>query len=229
MKMKKNWIIIVSAILISGCRTSDINKGQTGKWAPKYQIEMGANKGGIIENTDFALLPEVSPDAFSGATKTGGNIGIHTGLPLRHNAVQLGLVYMYNQQTFIYNDVINNHFGERKLDVSQVMLPTTFNIGLFRKSNPQGLFQLKFGHVLQYNLIGITKATNLLPNYSCNRWSNGVTFGISTIPFSLKNGMKLGAYFNIYRGSQIFTDFYNQPRFEMPGSSFLSYGIVMQF
>jgi hypothetical protein len=166
--MKKNWIIIVSAILISGCRTSDINKGQTGKWAPKYQIEMGANKGGIIENTDFALLPEVSPDAFSGATKTGGNIGIHAVLPLRYNAVQLGLVYMYNQQTFIYNDVINNHFGERKLDVSQLMLPTTFNIGLFRKSNPQGLFQLKFGHVLQYNLIGITNTKAIFQN--CNKW-----------------------------------------------------------
>lgn len=227
--MKINWIIIVSAILISGCKSSHVNKSQTKKWAPKYQIEVGANKGGIVENTDFTQLAEVIPDAFSGATKTGGNIGIHTFLPLRHNAVQLGLVYMYNQQTFTYSDAKNNHFGERKLDVSQVMLPSTFNIGLFRKSNPQGLFQLKFGHVLQYNLAGITNNTDLLPNYSYNRWSNGITFGISTIPFSLKNGMKLGAYVNIYRGSQIFTDFYNQPRFEMPGSSFLSYGVVMQF
>jgi len=227
--MKKNWIIIVSAMLISGCKSSDVNKNKMGKWAPKYQIEVGANKGGIIENTDFTLLPEVLPDAFSGATKTGANIGIHTVLPLRHNAVQLGLVYMYNQQIFTYNDVKNNHFGKRKLDVSQVMLPTTFNIGLFRKNYPQGLFQLKFGHVLLYNLIDITNTTDQLPNYSYNRWSNGFTFGISTIPYSLKNGMKLGAYFNIYRGSQIFTDFYNQPRFEMPGSSYLSYGIVMQF
>ena len=69
----------------------------------------------------------------------------------------------------------------------------------------------------------------ILPEYEINKWSNGALFGISAYPVKFSNGSKLGFYLDAYRGSQIYEDYYNLKSFEMPGSSFIKYGVRYRF
>jgi hypothetical protein len=108
------------------------------------------------------------------------------------------------------------------------MLPITYNFGLFNKLIPKAELQIKVGFLGQVNFIS-AKGTGILPDYSVIPFSAGPTFGISVLPLSFNNGNKLGIYFDIYRGSQIYKDFYNQSSFEMPGSSFAKFGLKYQF
>jgi hypothetical protein len=230
--MKKNIIFLLSLsiVIMNSCSIS--NQGYTGKKI-KFSAQAGSNIGGITENTDLSLVPgiEVPPeatvDAFTGATKTGFNAGVHVSRSLKRNQVETGIDYMYNHQTFKYIDAGNMYVGVRELNVSQVILPLTYNLTLFRKLLPEADIQLKAGYLGQLNLI-TTEGYGILPEHSLKRFSNGATAGISALPFKFKNGRRLGFYFDIYKGSRIYTDFYNQTGFEMPGSSFMKFGVKFQ-
>ena len=217
-------------IAINSCSTSQ----QTGADKKlKFSIQTGVNLGGITENTDMTVVPsaeappEATVDAFSGATHTGVNVGIHINKPLKYNHVETGIDYMYNQQTFTYTDAGNMYIGVRELSTYQIMFPLTYNFVLFRKLLPNASIQLKIGYLGQLNFVS-TSSTGILPEYSINRWSNGATFGISAYLFQFNNGSKLGMYFDGYRGTQVYEDFYNQKSFEMPGSSFIKFGFKYQ-
>lgn len=203
--------------------------GDAEKYKPGLKFQLGANKGGIIENTDFEQIPNTEVDAYSGATNTGFNAGVKVLFPIRRNAIETGLDYMYNNQTFTYKDNINGYNGERKLGTSQFMVPLTFNVGLFRKKYEEGLITFKFGYLVQYNSVNIDNVTGVMPEYKLNSFSNGFTCGLASSPFHFKNGTKIGLYIDIYRGSQVYEDFYSQKKFEMPGTSFIKYGISLQF
>jgi hypothetical protein len=170
---------------------------------------------------------ETTVDAFSGATNYGINTGIHIAKPLKYNKVESGIDYMYNLQTFTYNDAVNNYSGVRELKVLQIMIPLTYNFVLFRNLLPDADIQLKLGYAGQLNFVS-ESGTGTLPDYSVKPWSNGATFGISAFPVQFKNGSKLGFYFDAYRGTQVYEDFYNQKSFEMPGSSFMKFGFKYQ-
>jgi hypothetical protein len=201
----------------------------------RLSLQGGVNLGCITENTDMTIVPgvkvpaESTVDAFSGATKLGYNIGVHTNKKLKKNQIETGLDYMYNHQTFTYIDAGNFYIGVRKLNVSQVMLPLTYSFVLFSNLMPRADVQLKVGLAGQLNSIS-TKDTGIsLPSYSTNHWSIGPIFGLSAYLFQFKNGNKLGFYFDVYRGSQIYEDYYNQSSFEIPGSSFMKFGLRYQF
>jgi hypothetical protein len=218
-------------IAINSCSTSQ----QTGTDKKlKFSIQAGANLGGITENSDMAVVPgaetppEATVDAFSGATHTGVNVGMHVNKPLKYNQFETGIDFMFNCQTFTYIDAGNKYVGVRDLKVSQIMFPLSYNIVLFRKHLLNAGIQLKFGYLGQLNFVS-TSSTGILPDYSINRWSNGATLGISAYPFQFNDGSKLGMYFDGYRGTQIYKDFYNQSSFEMPGSSFIKFGLKYQF
>jgi len=232
--MKKVYVSLLlgaSLVLFDSCSVS--NQPSSEK---KIRISLlaGSNIGGITENTDMTVVPgaeappEATVDAFSGATHTGINIGIHVNKPLKYNQLESGIDYMFNQQTFNYIDAGNRYIGVRELKVSQIMFPFTYNIVLFRKLLPNASIQLKIGYLGQLNFIS-GSSTGILPDYSINRWSNGATFGISAFPVQFNNGSKLGFYIDGYRGTQVYEDFYNQTSFEMPGSSFVKFGIKYQF
>jgi len=228
--MKYTVICIASAlvfILINSCSTSQQTSEDK---SLKFSIQAGANKGGITENTDMTVVPgaETNVDAFSGATNTGINVGVHVTKPLRYNQVESGIDYMYSPQTFTYNDVENNYQGVRELKVSQVMIPLTYNFVLFRKLAPNAGIQLKLGYTGQLNFVS-ESGTGTLPGYTIKPWSNGGTLGISALPLQFKSGSKLGFYFDVYRGTQVYEDYYNQKSFEMPGSSFMKFGLKYQF
>jgi hypothetical protein len=227
--MKKLILTILASfylIAINSCSTS--RQTNTDR-SLKFSIQAGANKGGITENTDMTVVPgaETTVDAFSGATNYGINTGIHIAKPLKYNKVESGIDYMYNLQTFTYNDAVNNYSGVRELKVSQIMIPLTYNFVLFRNLLPDADIQLKLGYAGQLNFVS-ESGTGTLPDYSIKPWSNGATFGISAFPVQFKNGSKLGFYFDAYRGTQVYEDFYNQKSFEMPGSSFMKFGIKYQ-
>ena len=232
--MKKVYISLLmgaSLVLFDSCSVP--NQLSSDK---KIRISLlaGSNIGGITENTDMTVVPgaeappEATVDAFTGATKGGFNAGIHTNMPLKRNEIETGVDYMYNHQTFTYADAGNMYIGVRELKVSQLMFPVTYNFVLFRKLLPNASIQLKIGYLGQLNFVS-TSSTGILPDYSINRWSNGVTFGMSAFPFQFNTGCKLGIYLDAYRGTQIYEDYYNQTSFEMPGSSFIKFGLKYQF
>lgn len=201
----------------------------------KFSLQCGANTGGITENTDMTVVPnvrvpaEANVDAFTGATRLGFNAGVHVNKKLKSNQVETGLDYMYNYQTFNYIDAGNFYIGVRRLKVSQNMLPFTYNFNLFKNLFPEAGIQLKVGVTGQVNFISTNGTGISLPDYSVKAYSFGPAFGFFVYPFQFNNGNKLGFYFDVYRGSQIYEDYYNQLGFEMPGSSFLKFGFRYQF
>ncbi len=227
-KLYNLWLLLVFLFFITAC-TSQQNLVEKQKLA--YTIQFGVNNGGITENKDIVKTNDVAVDAFSGATnknKIGLNLGFHLNLPFRKNSVETGIDLMYNNHIFDYKDVVNNYYGNRGIDINQIMLPLTYNFGFFKKNNPNGAFQLKVGGLVQCNILNVSK-TGVLPDYDYNNFSGGVTFGIKIIPVQFQNNARLGFYMDVYRGSQIYKDLYNQSNFEMPGSSFIKAGILYQF
>ena len=231
--MKKVYISLLmgaSLVLFDSC---SLPNQLSSEKKVKFALLAGSNIGGITENTDMSVVPgvkvpeEATVDAFSGATQIGFNIGIHTNMPLKRNEIETGADYMYNHQTFTYIDEGNKYIGVRELHVSQLMLPVTFNLGLLKKQMPEAELQVKVGLIGQVNFIS-GKGTGILPDYSVVPLSAGPTLGVSVLPFHFRNGDKLGIYCDIYRGSQIYKDFYNQPEYEMPGSGFVKFGLKYQ-
>jgi len=217
-------------VLIKGCsgiqHTNESPKGIN----PILSIHGGLNKGGIVENTDMEVVAGAEADAFSGATRTGFNAGVRATLTVGKNALETGIDYMMNSQTFIYNDDINRFHGKRDINTYQFILPVTWNLRLFRNYHPEGLIHVKFGGALQFNqLLAVTNHSLELPDKSSNIFSGGGTLGLNIFPVNFDNGARLGLYFDLYRGSQIYIDYYNQPEFEVPGSSYRRFGIVYQF
>lgn len=227
MKNSIPFLFLTGALLLS-CKSSSITEDERLKEL-KFRVTAGLNKGGVTENTDFDKTPEIPIDAFSGATKTGFSFGAHAVKPMGRNAIEGGLDYMYNNQTFTYNDAANGNIGNRKIGVSQFMIPLTYNIDLFRKNSQKGLFQFKVGLLGQFNLLNVKNSGISIPPYSYNNYSFGFTMGVATNPFKIKNGAELGFYIDGYRGTKIFNDYYNRSIYEMPGSSFMRLGIIYQF
>lgn len=227
--MKKLILTILASLCLIAINSCSTSRQTNTDRSLKFSVQAGANKGGITENTDMTVVPgaETAVDAFSGATNYGINTGIHISKPLKYNQVESGIEYMYNSQTFTYNDAANNYSGLRELKVSQIMIPLTYNFVLFRNLLPDADIQLKLGYAGQLNFVS-ESGTGTLPDYSVKPWSNGATFGISAFPVQFKNGSKLGFYFDAYRGTQVYEDFYNQKSFEMPGSSFMKFGFKYQ-
>jgi len=221
----KKILFSLSILILSGCNIS--KNGDT--MHPYYRVQAGLNKGGITENSDFTKTTDIQPDAFSGATNTGFNVSAHLLLPLKRNAVETGVDYMYNNQTFTFNDSNYGYNGTRKIGNSQFMLPITYNFGLFKKNNPQGSLQVKVGYLIQLNLFSVSDNGTSLPDYSMKHFSSGLTVGLSTTPFRMSNGNRLGFYIDGYRGTKIYDDFYNRSIYEMPGSSLVKVGIIYQF
>jgi len=221
----KKIVFGLSILFLTGCNISK----QGDALHPYYRVQAGLNKGGITENTDLTKTTDIQPDAFSGATKTGLNASSHVVLPLKRNAIESGIDFMYNSQTFTLNDVTNGYKGTRKIGTSQFMVPLTYNLGFFKKNNPLGSLQIKIGYLMQFNMFSVTNNGTSLTDYSTKGFSNGITAGISATPFKFENGNRLGFYFDGYRGSKIYDDFYNRSIYEMPGSSFMKFGIIYQF
>lgn len=221
-------VIVFTVLLMGGCVSPHGAVESKKQKHITYRLQAGINKGGMTENTSMEVVPGAGPDAFSGATRMGVNAGARAALPLNRFSVETGLDYMLNFQSFTWSDPVNNFSGSRDFAVNQFMWPLTLNLHLFRKNHPEGLIQLKIGHVLQYNGISIRKENGNLPDFSLSKFSNGATLGITYMPFKLGNGARMGIFTELYRGNQIYEDHYNQVEFETPGSSFYKFGIVYQ-
>lgn len=228
MQRKIITIEILFVFLLMGCASQQAIHSDK-KWSPIYRLQVGTNKGGIVENTDMTVVDNAGIDAFTGATRRGVNASGKVLLPLRVNFVETGIDLMYNSQTFTYNDAANDFMGERKLAITQFMVPLTYSFGILRQNHPEGLFQIKLGYAAQFNLFSVSDGQGNMPGYSTNSFSNGATLGLSTTPFRLNNGTKLGFFLDGYRGTRAYEDFYNRTEFEIPGTSFLKYGIIYQF
>lgn len=227
--MKTKTLFLVGMISLAGCVSNREFSKDNQKRKICFGIEAGANKGGIVENTDMSYISGASIDAFSGATRIGDHVGGHATLPVGRNDVQVGLDYMYSPQTFTYNDVINGYFGTRKISLSQFIMPFTYNVNLFKNSLPAGTICLKFGGALECNLASIKDNGSHLPGYTIHPLTGGVALGISTLPVKFKDNSRIGLSFDVYKGTQIFDDLYNRKEFKMPTSSYMKLSLIYQF
>jgi hypothetical protein len=219
---------VIFVFLLMGCASQHTIRDHK-NWSPIFRIQAGVNMGGIVENTDMTVVDNAAVDAFSGATRRGINASGKLMLPLKRNFVETGIDLMHNSQTFNYNDAVNGFVGERRIGATQFMIPITYSIGFFKENNPGGVFQVKFGYTAQINLFSISDGNGNMPGYSTNSFSNGATIGFSITPFRFENGARLGLFVDGYRGTRAYEDFYNRAEFEIPGTSFIKYGIIYQF
>lgn len=231
--MEANIKKMIFAILFLCASCTVQQSDQAHAWKPRFEVIAGVNSGGIVENTNMEEVGS-EPDAFTGATTKSGatagfNVGGHVLLPVWSQALLTGVELMHNNQEFFYNDAQMGYYGLRKIGTTQVMVPLCFQAGFFRKQQTDGLLKLKIGYVSQFNLVDVTDDGADLPTYSHNSYSGGLTLGISLTPFRFHNGTRLGFYVDGYRGTQIYEDYYNQPGFKIPGSSFMRGGLVFQF
>ncbi len=232
MKSKLLIFTIVLTIALSSCSTL---KFFNDTHPVKISLLAGINKGGITENTDMSVIPGVATpaeaivDAFSGSTQTGFHGGIHFSQAAGIGEVETGVDLMHNKQLFNYIDAGNFYIGVRRLGVTQLMIPITFNFPILKKKLPSLDLGLKAGLIGQTNFITSHDSGIRLPEYTYNNSSIGVTAGLKIYPLHFENGSKLGLYLDIYRGSIIYEDFYNKSSFEMPGSSFVRLGLQYQF
>lgn len=232
--MKTNilpFVTILFVLVAGSC--APVTQIETGH-KTRVSLYAGANKGGITENTDMSVVPDaVAPpeaivDAFTGATSTGYNAGVHVSRKIRRLEIETGVDYMYNYQSFNYIDAGNFYMGQRDLDVSQFMVPVTLNIPFMNFLLPSSGLMIKLGYVGQLNLVTV-QDMGILPDYSLRRSTGGLTLGITAYPFRFHDGSRLGFYLDAYRGSQVYEDFYNLPVYEMPGSSYVKCGITYKF
>jgi hypothetical protein len=221
----QKYFYCLLVMILCGCSITNLQD----KWEPFYRLQAGLNHGGIVENTDFKSLPTMPTDAFSGATKISFNAGGHVMLPVLGNSVETGLDFMHSSQTFTFNPNVIQYKGTRDIGTSQLMIPLTIDLALYKdEEQPLGALQLKFGYIGQFNFFSVTDK-GFLPPYSNKSYSGGMLFGISATPFKLPLGNRIGFYLDLYRGTKIYDDSYNNDTFEMPGSSFAKFGVIYQF
>jgi hypothetical protein len=230
MQTRTITFLILTLFVIGSCKSPfKASEDTSSSNSLELKVQAGGNTGGITENTDIANEPGAGVDAFSGATQTGFNLGARIAVPVKNNAVETGIDIMHNRQIFTYNDPEHDFLGKRDLGLTQLMLPLTWNFGIISHPQHGRQLELKFGPVIQYNMLYVYDSGSRLPDYDLNIFSTGFSAGLTATPLVFNNGSKLGFYIEGYRGSQIYEDFYNQSGFEEPGSSFAKFGIVYQF
>jgi hypothetical protein len=226
--MKTQTLFLIALIALAGCATSrEVTEAYQNRKL-KWGVEAGANKGGIVENTDLSKIEGTPVDGYTGATRVGFHAGAHATIPVRRNDLQAGINYMFSPQTFTYNDAVHRYFGTRKISLSQLIVPVTYNVNLFKQRLDPGTVAFKFGGAFQYNMPSIEDEGSQLTDYSTRPFSGGVALGLSALPFRFDNGSRIGLSFDIYKGSRIFEDLYNRREFEIPTSSYMKLSIIYQ-
>ena len=228
MKKKEMCILALMLFVMMGCAPHSSVQRSEKETKTELRVYTGINQGGITENTDMEASEELQVDGFTGATRLGVHLGARAVVPLGRQQLETGLEGIYHNQTFTYEDPLNGLEGERQIRNFQLMVPLTYNIGIFRKHAAEGVLNLKLGWTLQYNIPVIRDQGLSLPDYTIRRFSNGPVLGLETRSFPLGEGMGLALNFELYRGSQIYQDLYNQSSFEMPGSSYFKAGVVFR-
>jgi hypothetical protein len=221
-KLKSTAILLAS--LFWGCSVTD----EVAR-LPKnnFYVGVGLAHGGIIENTNMEVTGTTPPDSYSGATKVGISATGSYERMVRNHAIEVTAMAMVNGQEFTYTDAIHGFNGKRNLVTTQLRFPITYNITLFRNSAYQPLVQLKVGMAPGFSVINVIDNVQGLPAYSINSFSNGAVFGFRVVPMVLKNQARLGFGIDMFRGGQIYNDFYQQG--DMPGSSYANFSVVYQF
>jgi hypothetical protein len=222
------FVCVGGLMMMTACSITEIST-----YTRQVSVRAGLYQGGIVENTDMIRVPNLNTagmndvDAFTGATHTGMNLGIHVLQNLKYGGIETGADVMTNKQVFSYDDLNNGFTGTREFSLTQCSIPLTYSMELFKKRFPQAHFRMKAGYLAQWN-IGAVKEKGILPDYIIHQFSGGALLGFSLDILTLPNGSKTGLFLYFYRGSRIYTDFYNQENFEMPGSAFIRYGISYQ-
>lgn len=223
MKTQNNLFILLILLTLNSCLPTQ--RAQETKPEPALKFYGGFQQGGIIENTDFSAIGDISPDAFTGATNTGFHTGVHYEYFTSTLSFEAGLDVIGNKQSFRYSDITNNHQGERQLFSTQLRVPLTINFPLFKGKNPEGMVKFKLGISPGISMINQLSTEGSIPDYSTSAFTLGPAMAIELWPFKINNKYNPGIYFGLFRSAQgVYNDFYQVG--EMPGLSYMTFGIT---
>jgi hypothetical protein len=221
----KRYLYYSLFIFPIACSVSD-KAVSTGK--NHFQFNLGFNHSGIIENTDMKQVPDAPADAFTGATSMGYNAGVHFDHRFKRNSIESGLDLIINNQKFTYNDQVNQFSGKRNITTTQVRIPLTYNISIFRNKKLENICQIKLGITPGLNFHSVNNSGTNLPGYSFSHFTTGILAAFTLTPFHFQNGKYLGFTIEMFRANQkIYNDFYQKG--EMTGLSNLGYTINYGF
>jgi hypothetical protein len=121
MKTKSMLITLtILSIMMGSCISQNISGEKKSPSKFNLSFQAGANKGGMVENTNMEEIPGVTVDAFSGATRAGFNVGTRVSYPIGKIRLETGIDFMQNSQTFTYNDALNHNIGKRDFATNQL-------------------------------------------------------------------------------------------------------------
>jgi len=197
--MRNSFLLLPWVLLISCASTTKLSDDDR---AVKigYNLHVGSSWGGVIEDATI--------DAVTGATKFGFNIGVHPTIDIRGRMIETGLDYIQYNQSFSYQDSEAGFNGERKLNYGELRVPVTYNFQLFRDKDNEGILQLKLGLSAGYRIHENIEDSGNNPAFTFDKFSIGPTLGVSIVPFKISENYKLGLYFDVMRGSKVYTDEY---------------------
>lgn len=179
----------------------------------------GINTGGFVDN-------EV-PDAVSGATLTNFTLGIHPDITTSGKTFETGLDLIGYRQNFEYDDPANEYFGKRSFDYYELRLPLTYNFRFFKNLSNCDFFYLKIGISTGYIINKNVTEQGILPAYDLKPFSIGPALGVAFSPLGISRRFKLGVFIDLYRGSKVYKDFYNNSR-ENGNTTYLSAGLLLK-
>ncbi|MBN1340447.1 MAG: outer membrane beta-barrel protein [Bacteroidales bacterium] len=184
-----------------------------------WTIRTGVNTGGFVDNQET--------DAVSGATYAGYSFGLHPEICISGKTIETGIDLHEYGQTLTYSDPVNEFIGERALTYQELRLPLTYNFRFFKNLSNCDFFYLKIGLATGYLIHKNVDEEGLLPEYEMKKFSLGPTLGVSFSPFRISPGFTIGGFVDLYRGSKVYKDFYNNSR-ETGNTSCLTAGLLLK-
>jgi len=228
MQTHNRYFFLLFLLMLAACAGSEQTAVKPGSRRPVFSLYGGTNLGGIVENTDMGLVPGAGPDAMTGATRQGFHAGGGVQMPIGNVFMETSVDLMKNGQTFTFDDPVNLFAGTRHIGLWQLTFPLRVGGGFFQGLQSGGLLRVSGGPAFQLNLFSVDEQGSNLPAYTTTKFSAGINLRLSLLPLRFANGALMGLYLEGYRGSRIYEDFYNQPAFKMPGTSFLKIGLLYQ-
>jgi hypothetical protein len=228
-RIKACGMLLAIALLVAGCSTGQKLASKKCYYSHDIRLLAGINIDAFAVEGNSPSFDINDKNASSEEIKVGVAIGVHDVIPLGRNAIETGLDYAYSPQRLFYDNKMYEYNGYRYVRTSQLMVPITYNFGLFKKIAPEGFIELKIGYLAQLNFVSEGPTSGTIPGYSTNRFSNGLIFGLSAIPIKFKNQSRMGLFADAYYGTHLFKDIYSPQKSEWHYSAFCRFGIVYQF
>jgi hypothetical protein len=161
----------------------------------------GANYG--------CLVPKEPIDGVSGASKWGGNGGVHAEIGIAGHFIETGFDYSYFKNDLSYLDTDKSIDGTRSLTMHSMAIPIMYNFHLSNREAGDPNLIVGIGLLASYSPYQVVRKIGTLPDYSSSNWAVGPCLRISFYPLEIEGKYYPGLYLGLFRSiSRFYTDDY---------------------